>query len=141
MPLFDWWKVIALLALRQAEHAGSDLFGKVGRPNLEIIWETILKARWPKRECQLLKEVRLPRRARGEEWPLDNGGNGYNPCLLSPCNRRRLIARSFTRKREEWNSISVQVSLVNLWTESKLQDHHQGKKIKNKQMKKMKKKL
>jgi hypothetical protein len=37
VPLFDWWKVIALLALRQAEHVGSDLFGKVGRPNLEII--------------------------------------------------------------------------------------------------------
>ncbi len=46
-------------------------------------------------------------------------GKGYSPCLLDLCNSRRLEARSFTRKRDEWKSINVLVSLVNLWTDNK----------------------
>ena len=110
-----------LFELRHAEHAGSDLLLIVGRPNLEIILETRRNARCPNLECQLVSEVRSPTRARGEEKTLlEWEGKGYNPCLLGPCNRRRLEARSFTQKRDGWNSIKVLVSLVNLWTESKL---------------------
>lgn len=54
-----------LLELKQEEHASSDLLDKTRRLNLDMTLRTMLKAWWPKQECQCEREVRSPMRAEG----------------------------------------------------------------------------